>query len=139
MSEIKSKSWNNLYEKYPNLFVNRSKTPMESCMSFGVECNLGWYEILSNLCYEISQHENNITNEKNKNRFNENYSPVVFDQIKEKFGGLRVYYSGGDEFVEGLVNMAEAISYCICENCGDQGKPNKQGWITTLCDKCKTI
>jgi hypothetical protein len=134
------KSYDALYNKYPDMFQNRHKSIQESCMAFGIECDLGWYKILSNLCYEISQHEGHITNEKNllgKSRYDENYTPVKFDQIKEKFGGLRVYYSGGDEFVRGLVHMAEAMSYCICERCGNKGSPNKQGWIRTLCDECK--
>ena len=43
-------------------------------------------------------------------------------------------FSGGDDYVEGLVSMAEAISYKICEVCGNKGEPNKGGWITTLCE-----
>jgi hypothetical protein len=123
---------NKLYEKYPVLFENRTKSAMESCMAWGVECGDGWYEIISNLCYEINQHENNLKNQKKLSE----YYPVRFDQIKEKFGGLRVYYSGGDDFVHGVASMAEAISYKTCELCGDKGKPNKEGWISTLCEKC---
>jgi hypothetical protein len=145
------KSWNTLYEKYPNLFINKDKGPMESCMSFGIECNLGWYEILSSLCWMIKQHEDNKRGQQEwKNKQNEGlekglgvslvddeteYCPVKFDQIKEKFGGLRVYFSGGDEYIEGLVSMAEAISYKLCEVCGNKGNANKSGWITTLCDE----
>lgn len=62
---------------------------------------------------------------------------VVAVQVKEKFGGLRFYYSGGDEYVDGLVAMAEALSYVTCEQCGKVGKPNEIGWIVTLCDDCR--
>ena len=65
------------------------------------------------------------------------YVPVKFDQIKSKFGGLRIYYSGGDNYVKGVVGMAEEYSYKVCEVCGNSGKPNKSGWITTLCDSCR--
>jgi len=136
--QASEKSWNSLYEKYPNLFLNRNKTPMESCMSFGIECNLGWYDIISSLCWMIKQHEDNIEN--NKKHFPETakeYFPVYFDQVKEKFGGLRVYFSGGDDYVEGLVSMAESFSYKVCEVCGNKGKPNKGGWISTLCENCR--
>ena len=34
-------------------------------------------------------------------------------------------------------NMAEEMSYKICERCGCPGSANKQGWIMTLCDKCR--
>lgn len=140
------KSWNTLYEKYPDLFVNKNKSPRESCMSFGIECNKGWYELLSSLCWMIQQHENNIRwnreylakNDPEKLKEKPEYFPVKFDQVKEKYGGLRVYFTGGDDYVEGLISMAEAISYKTCETCGNSGKPNKGGWVTTLCDNCRS-
>lgn len=125
-----------LYGKYPGLFSNKDKGPTESCMYFGIETGSGWFNIISSLCFEIDQHEKNITNEKS-GRYNKDYRPVKFDQLKEKLGGLRVYFSGGDSFIEGLVNMAEAISYKICESCGNSGKPNEKGWIATLCETCR--
>ena len=135
------KSWDTLYEKYPNLFENRHKSPIESCMSFGVECNFGWYDIISDLCFMIKQQERNIEGN-NKYRISQNkepveYYPAKFDQIKEKFGGLRVYFTGGDDYIEGLVGMAECWSYRTCESCGEKGEPNKGGWIVTLCDNCR--
>ena len=143
MSE--EKSWTTLYDKYPDLFQNRLKTPMESCLSFGVECNLGWYEIISSVCWMIKQHEDNKRwrkeylekNEPERLSEEQEYFPVKFDQIKEKYGGLRLYFSGGDEYVEGLVSMAEAFSYKVCEVCGNKGEPNNGGWITTLCESCR--
>lgn len=58
---------------------------------------------------------------------------VVAEQVKEKFGGLRFYYRGGDDYISGLSAMAESMSYITCEDCGNPGKPNKIGWIRTLC------
>ena len=138
------KSWDTLYEKYPDLFINRHKSPMESCMSFGIECGLGWYELLASVCWRIYQHEQNIERRKRvlkdqpeKIKEELEYFPVKFDQIKEKFGGLVIYFSGGDDYVEGVVGMAAEYSYKVCEVCGNSGKPNKNGWITTLCDSCR--
>ena len=135
---------NKLYEKYPQLFSNRTKSPMESCMSWGIECNNGWYELLSSLCWRISQHEQNIETRKRiladqPETIKEElaYISVKFDQVKEKFGGLRVYFTGGDDYVDGVVSMTEEYSYKVCEVCGNAGKPNKDGWITTLCDNCR--
>ena len=138
-----------LFDKYPQLFVNKDKSIMESCMGWGIDCDDGWYDILSSLCWMIKQHEdNNLSQQEWKNKQNNDfekdlgvsligketeYPPVKFDQIKEKFGGLRVYFSGGDEYIEGLVSMTEAISYKLCEVCGNKGEANKQGWISTLC------
>lgn len=139
------KSWDILYEKYPDLFINKDKTPMQSCMSFGIECNIGWYDIISSVCYQITQREKNIKSNLEyceKNNINPPaleacYMPVTFDQVKEKWGSIRIYYSGGDDYVDGLIRMAEEMSYKICERCGCPGSPNKQGWVMTLCDDCK--
>jgi hypothetical protein len=147
---MNSELQNKLYEKYPQLFVNKDKTPMQSTMCFGIECGEGWYDILSSLCWMINQHEENIKwREKWKQKQNvdiqqdfevkvegdeQEYFPVKFDQIKEKYGGLRVYFSGGDEYIEGLVSMVEAMSYKICDVCGNKGEPNKEGWISTRCE-----
>jgi hypothetical protein len=135
---------NKLFEKYPNLFSNRNKSRMESCMYWGIECNNGWYELLSSVCWRISQHEKNIEDRKRiladqpeKIKAELEYFPVKFDQVKEKYGGLRIYFSGGDDYVDGLVSMAEEYSYKVCEICGNAGKPNKGGWITTLCESCR--
>ena len=62
---------------------------------------------------------------------------VVAIQVKEKYGGLRFYYSGGDDYIHGIVAMAENLSDITCEQCGKPGKQNKEGWIVTLCDDCR--
>ena len=133
---------NKLYEKYPQLFVNKDKTPMQSPMCFGIETGEGWYEILSSLCWMIKQYEDSIIwqtewNQKTNPEYKSDYFPVKFDQIKEKYGGLRVYFSGGDQYIEGLVSMAEAVSYKVCDVCGNKGEANKQGWISTRCEAHK--
>mgnify|MGYP000715159612 CR=1 FL=1 len=55
-------------------------------------------------------------------------------QIKEKFGGLRFYYDGGDDYVSGVVSMAESWAGKSCETCGSLGTRRDGGWIRTLCD-----
>lgn len=60
---------------------------------------------------------------------------VVVDQVKEKFGGLRFYYHGGDDVVDGMVRMAESWAAQTCEQCGDPGTMRHGGWVRTLCDK----
>ena len=59
---------------------------------------------------------------------------VTLDQVKEKFGTLRFYYTGGDEYISGMVTMAEAMSGVTCEECGDPGERRGGGWIYTACD-----
>jgi hypothetical protein len=129
---------NKLFEKYPDFFSNKDKSPMESCMSMGIECGNGWYDLIYSICLGVKAYKENIETRKKYNpNNNETIIDFKFDQIKEKFGGLRAYYSGGDDYISGLVSMAETMSYKICEVCGNKGKTNKNGWISTLCDGCR--
>jgi len=58
---------------------------------------------------------------------------VTLDQVKEKFGTLRFYYTGGDDYIRGLVSMAESMSGVTCETCGKPGTQTSGGWIKTAC------
>ena len=63
---------------------------------------------------------------------------IRIDQIKEKFGGLRFYYTGGDDVVDGMASLAESLSYKICEACGTtKGVGQTSGWIYTVCWDCR--
>jgi len=111
-----------LEETYPNMF---------SQPYGGVAVSQGWWPIIESLCANIQSH----TDWWNKNRETRPVvEQVVVEQIKEKFGGLRFYYSGGDDTVAGMVRMAEAWADTACEECGGIGKRRDGGWIRTLCD-----
>ena len=58
---------------------------------------------------------------------------VTLDQVKEKFGTLRFYYTGGDDEIRGMVRMAESMSAVTCEKCGLPGTQTQGGWIKTAC------
>ena len=58
---------------------------------------------------------------------------VTLDQVKEKFGTLRFYYTGGDDQIYGMVRMAESMSGVTCEECGKPGTSTSGGWIKTAC------
>lgn len=62
---------------------------------------------------------------------------VTLDQVKEKFGTLRFYYTGGDEYISGMVTMAESMSAITCEGCGNPGESHGGGWIKTMCEACQ--
>ena len=69
-------------------------------------------------------------------------STIIFVQIKEKFGQLRIYSENVSEDIYDLVDLAvfkaEQCSACICECCGSESKlKNKNGWLSTVCDNCK--
>ena len=120
---------------YPKMFVNRYKPMTETTMCWGFECGNGWYNIINQLCANI-QHHIDWRNRKNELNPNQPIVPqVTVDQVKEKFGTLRFYYTGGDDYIDGLVSMAESMSGVTCEECGNPGSTLGRGWLTTLCEK----
>lgn len=76
--------------------------------------------------------------------------PVKVGQIKEKFGGLRVYLNHVElprDLANAMykeVSLAEGVSLKTCEECGCREKTNTRsqkakrstGWIKTLCNLC---
>ena len=63
----------------------------------------------------------------------ESIPQVTLDQVKEKFGTLRFYYSGGDDYISGMVSLAESMTAVTCENCGNPGSCRGGGWVHTYC------
>lgn len=92
-------------------------------ISFGFECNKGWYPMIMELIEKIAK----LDTDKELRIF----------QIKEKFGGLRFYIEGGtSKEIYDLIDEYEKKSYSICEICGDEGHVRSDlSWIRTLCDK----
>lgn len=82
---------------------------------------------------------------------------ITVNQVKEKFGGLRYYYSlpvevsereiddywckTVGEKVEKIVSAAELCSTWICEVCGEPGHTDNwnHGWLNTLCPEHGSI
>jgi hypothetical protein len=128
-----------LCQKYPKIFAERDKSPMESCMHWGLAVGNGWFSLIDDLCSRIQSHidSNNESVDKGYTTFTKGKIPqVVALQVKEKFSGLRFYYSGGDDYVRGIVDFAEDLSYSICDVCGVMNEKvgrNPQGWHVTTC------
>lgn len=57
-------------------------------------------------------------------------------QVKEKWGGLRVYVGGAPDAVHDLIESAETKSCITCEDCGADGQMRGGSYVRTLCDKC---
>jgi len=107
-----------LYKKYPNLFIQRRWSIQESAMGWGFQCDDGWYELIDVLCSKLS-------------------SNVEATTVKEKFGGLRFYINNGTDKDYELIFQAQRDSYRICESCGSTNQVKQtKGWISTLCKKC---
>jgi len=130
-----------LIEKYPDLFRNVHQPANVSCMHWGIETGDGWYNILNDVCNCIDSHVkstkriNEYRKENGKELLPE--PDIHFEQIKEKFGQLRIYMNHYDDYVQGILSLAEDISARTCESCGKEGKMRKGGWIRCLCDDCE--
>lgn len=135
-----------LCEKYPLLFRDRNASMTETCMCWGFDHGDGWYEIVNNLCANIQHHIDwshksnawdlkwNAEHPEQQRPVHDIIAQVVVDQVKEKFGTLRFYYSGGDDTIDGMVRMAESMSAVMCEECGAPAETRGLGWIRTLCE-----
>jgi hypothetical protein len=88
------------------------------------ECNSGWHTLISTALDTIESH------------LISGY--IVLDQVKEKFGTLRIYYtdySNDPDYVSGVIDFAESMSVHICEECGKPGKIRSDlSWMKTLCE-----
>lgn len=106
----------------------------------GILVNDGWLALIEEMCGCIAHHENNLkTQDEYRKKVgleptNTDYDPVEILQIKEKFGGMRCFFRGGDQYTAGVIQMAEVMSFRICEKCGDAGESRNLPWIRTLCD-----
>lgn len=96
---------------------------------FGVECGKGWYELIIPIAEYI---------EKFNKEHPENEYPMCFTQIKEKWGGLRVYVNYGTKELFDMIEKAESESYNICETCGSRKDVGEKfdGWYETMCYEC---
>jgi|SRR5882672_3645114 len=121
---MKEENIDKLVSRYPNLYMH---------MKY-FECANGWYALIDELSSELEK----LIIDFNKTPDHEPEFTCCFAvQVKEKFGGLRFYMSCETDKMSDLIRKSEEDSYKICELCGDPGKPNNNGWITTLCDKCR--
>ena len=115
-----------LYKKYPKLFRQKDLSMQETCMNWGICTGNGWYWLIDNLCSCIQGY------------IDDNDKPQTEAvQVKEKFGSLRFYVNGADEYIHGMISLAEDMSYSTCESCGcTTDILHTSGWIKTLCKTC---
>jgi len=113
-------------EDFPQFFVDLNGDPTKTCMSAahgGIAIGEGWHDLLRTLCEDLSKVAG---------------PDFKFEQIKEKFGTLRIYSSGSNEETNKLIDAAEAASQDICENCGTKEGVTLEGrWIRALCPSCR--
>ncbi len=123
---------------YSNLFGNRYPD---------ASVPLGWHKIILFLCEQTQRLVRG---------YGVQFDIVTIEQIKEKFGGLRVYLvievDGLPEDVLGvplpeevehlrhhiddLVRVAERMADKTCTSCGEDTQPVKQSSFGTYCQDC---
>lgn len=94
--------------KHPALF--------EGCFDFTPP--KGWRGIVEALCDKLA------------------LTGCTVSQVKEKFGGLRVYLDNGTDAALAAVRDAEAQAARTCERCGADGAKRSGSWLRTLCEGC---
>jgi hypothetical protein len=95
---------NKLFAKYPKIFRQKDLSMQETCMCWGITCGDGWYDLLDRLCSQIQSHVDR-----------RNEPQIEATQVKTKWGGLRFYTNRSNDYIDGLIAMAEEMSYKIKE------------------------
>lgn len=114
-----------IVQKYPSYFKGYKTQDSHVPLMWGFEISSGWLEIIDSLCEKIQS----------LNACND----FTIVQIKEKFGGLRVYCHYSNAEIESAIVDAEKEAMKTCEMCGTKENITTQGkrWIKTLCDVCR--
>jgi hypothetical protein len=123
---------------YPKIFRDMYGDPKETAMAWGITCDDGWFAILDALCYQIQTYIDEDEHRKSGGWQPTAVRQVVARQVKEKLGGLRFYYEGGDDRIAGMVAVAMAMSHYTCELCGKANFEvgTTKGVIKHLCTGC---
>jgi len=102
-------------------------------IAFGFEFGTGWDNLVDKALSEIKNHFDNKQYKLDPDK--RTYPQLV--QAKEKFGELRLYFGSQDDYMSGVIDLAETLSHYICEQCGaTPAIRNTNGWIYTRCEKC---
>jgi hypothetical protein len=108
-------------DRWPGWFRDLYGDYRLTCMAWWFAHDDGWFDLVWGLCEAI-----------------EALGPdedFKVEQVKEKFGGLMFYASGGNEAIHELIWKVQGQSHHICEVCGQPGSlRGDRRWIRTLCD-----
>ena len=108
-------------DRWPGWFRDLYGDYRLTCMAWGFAHDDGWFDLVWRLCEAI-----------------EALGPdegFKVEQVKEKFGTLRFYVSGGNEAIHELIWKVQGQSHHICEVCGQPGSlRDDRRWIRTLCE-----
>ena len=149
-----------LFDKYPKIFGDRTKPMTQTCMCWGLEIPDSWSFIIDALCNAID-HPYSTCVEVGGQLLHHDCPQVIADQVKSKFAGLRFYAHTEDtpqiaairekdnekanqihaefnRYLDGAIGVAESLSMMTCEETGRPGQlvhrnGSPHGWMKTLC------
>lgn len=125
-----------LLEKYPFLALKNSMTgelveqenKEDPYIEFKDDIPIGWWNAFG-IAYLDDMKEV-------MDKYNMKYEDFMFIQVKEKYGGLRVYHNGMPEEWDYHEDAWEYISEHTCVECGKFPVPMRRfSWISPYCDE----
>lgn len=114
-----------LVAKYPEIFVGGS-----------YQIPKGWIGIVDDMCSSIQSYIHHSSRYVDGEEF---LTPqVICTQMKEKWGGLRFYYKGGDDTTYGMIYMTQHLSWSTCDECSSRENVGHitSGWHRIMCQSC---
>ena len=97
---------NELYEKFPHLYRERTAPLESSKMAWGFQCENGWYKII----YEMSKKIQRISKEGD-------FAPAIREVSKNQDGALHVEVRNLSPPVADIITAAQEASRLTCEFC----------------------
>ncbi|NBP03789.1 MAG: hypothetical protein EBU90_27555 [Proteobacteria bacterium] len=102
---MKKELQNKLFDDFPKLFRQKDLDKMQTCMCWGIECPDEWFDVIYKACKLIQ------TMIDNNQHLSDKYPQIEFTQAKEKWGSLCMYYTPNTDWVDGVLDMADAMVY----------------------------
>lgn len=119
-----------LVERYPFLKAdpeyNYLDSPNELYSEEGLYIPKGWRDLFLKCCEELRDALIKI------NKLDE----FKINQLKEKYGSMRIYANISEPTINDIINRYEIISQFTCCECGKIATVETTGWICPYCDDC---
>lgn len=109
-----------LCQRHPQFFQHRHADPQTCAMGWGLQCDDGWFDLIDTLCERL-QEETEYADA----------PQAVALQVKQKWGRLRIAVKPATDRQRAMIDMAEALSARLCEQCGRPGQMQSIGDFRT--------
>lgn len=118
-----------LAEKYPH--TNTDEHIWHELANTATQFGPGWHDLIIQLVQKIEQ----VYKKRNVD-----VSEFKIDEMKEKYGGLRVSVRSSLSEVHDLITQYEGLSESTCEECSSKSGRlhTKNEYLLTLCAECAT-